>query len=189
MQIKTKTPHLSEYYINMKSEKDNEWYLFSYDTSKGIWHKESTEGNGHIDGIAAYKDELYMVFQYNNKTVWTVNGTGTLDTDPVEWHAETGIITYPYTKYGSGKSPDNKYISKINIRMSLDIGATVRFYCQYDSTGEWEHIYTMTGTTLRSFNIPIRPKRCDHLRLRIEGVGDAKIYSIAKTFEQGSDVV
>ena len=178
-----------KYYINMKSEKNNEWYLFSYDTSKGIWHKESTKGNGHILGISTYKDELYMVFQYNPLIVWSVNGTGTLDTNPVEWYAETGIITYPYTKYGSGKSPDNKYISKINIRMSLDIGATVRFYCQYDSTGEWEHIYTMTGTTLRSFTIPIRPKRCDHLRLRIEGVGDAKIYSIAKTFEQGSDVV
>lgn len=175
----------SKYYINMRSEADNKWYTFVYDTSKGMWHKEA---EGRTKSFAQYNEELYFIDTQNTK-IKTVNGTGTAETNPVEWYAESGIITYPYTKYGPGKSPDNKYISKINIRMSLNIGATVRFYCQYDSTGEWEHIYTMTGTTLRSFNIPIRPKRCDHLRLRIEGVGDAKIYSIAKTFEQGSDVV
>ena len=46
----------------------------------------------------------------------------------------------------------------------------------------------MTGSSLRSFSMPIRPKRCDHLRLRIVGEGDAKIYSITKTVEKGSDV-
>ena len=46
----------------------------------------------------------------------------------------------------------------------------------------------MTGNNLRSFAVPIRPRRCDHLRLRIEGEGDAKIFSIAKTIEIGSDI-
>jgi hypothetical protein len=46
----------------------------------------------------------------------------------------------------------------------------------------------MEGTTLRTFAIPIRPKRCDHMRLKVVGLGEAKIYSICKTVEQGSDV-
>ena len=45
----------------------------------------------------------------------------------------------------------------------------------------------MTGTSLRSFSVPIRPKRCDHMKLKIVGKGDAKIYSITKTIEQGSE--
>jgi hypothetical protein len=45
----------------------------------------------------------------------------------------------------------------------------------------------MVGHNLRSFSVPIRQKRCDHFRLRIEGEGDAKIYSVAKTIEEGSD--
>ena len=72
--------------------------------------------------------------------------------------------------------------------MALDIGTKVYFYIQYDSMGEWEHVATMTGTTLRTFTVPIKPKRCDHFRLRIVGEGDAKIYSMTKTIENGSDV-
>jgi hypothetical protein len=84
--------------------------------------------------------------------------------------------------------PDMKYISRVTIRMSMALGTRVRFLIQYDSMGGWEHLCTMTGTNLRSFSIPIRPRRCDHLRLRIEGEGNANIYSICKTIEQGSDV-
>ena len=94
--------------------------------------------------------------------------------------AESGVI--------GTVSPDRKYVSRLNIRMSLDIGSRVYINAQYDSCGEWVHLGTMTGTSLRSFTVPIRPKRCDHFRLRIVGEGDAKIYSISKTIEQGSDI-
>jgi hypothetical protein len=46
----------------------------------------------------------------------------------------------------------------------------------------------MDGVSLQSFAVPIRPQRCDHLRLKIMGEGDAKIYSICKTIEWGSDM-
>ena len=58
---------------------------------------------------------------------------------------------------------------------------------QYDSSGVWERLSSMTGTTLRSFAVPVRPKRCDHLKIRLSGEGDAKIYSFVKTVEEGSD--
>ena len=85
-------------------------------------------------------------------------------------------------------SPDMKYISKLTIRMSLAIGTRVRFLVQYDSMGDWEQISMITGMNLRSFSVPIQPRRCDHFRLRIEGEGEARIYSITKTIEQGSDI-
>ena len=53
---------------------------------------------------------------------------------------------------------------------------------------EWEYQFTLTGNSIRSFSIPIRPKRCDNMKLRIEGVGMAKIYSITKTIEEGSEL-
>jgi hypothetical protein len=96
------------------------------------------------------------------------------------WKAITGFIGTDY--------PDKKYISRLVVRLSLEIGTTVVFSVEYDSSGEWSHLFTMRGTKLESFSIPIKPKRCDHLRLRIEGEGIAKIYSITKTIEQGSDV-
>jgi hypothetical protein len=100
--------------------------------------------------------------------------------DKFDWFVESGAIGY--------SSPDNKYVSRINVRITLDVGTNVDFYLQYNSSGEWEHLFTMDGIKLRTFAVPIRPQRCDHLRLKIIGSGEAKIFSICKTIEQGSDV-
>jgi hypothetical protein len=72
--------------------------------------------------------------------------------------------------------------------MSLDIGAEMKISIRYDSIGDWEQIFSVTGTSLRSFVMPVRPRRCDHFNIRIEGKGHGKIYSITKTIEQGSDI-
>ena len=84
--------------------------------------------------------------------------------------------------------PDMKYISRLLVRMSLEVGAKVEISIQYDSMGDWEQVCQMTVTSLRSFSVPIRPRRCDHFRIRIEGEGEGRIYSITKTIEQGSDI-
>ena len=141
-----------------------------------MWHRED---NTQAESFCSCGNEMYYI-DSADKTIRTVFGSGMPTTEPVEWMAETGII--------GASSPDKKYISRLTVRMSLDLGTQVDFYAQYDSLGEWEHLCTMTGTQLRSFAVPIRPKRCDHLRLRIEGKGDAKIYSITKTIEEGSDM-
>ena len=168
--------HHNKYYISMKSEEDNEWYLFVYDAAKGMWHKED---NTRADAFCSCRGEMYYI-DHSDSTIRTILGSGTPDTEPVRWMAETGTL--------GTLMPDKKYISRINVRMLLGIGARVMFYAQYDSSGEWEHLCSMTGTALKSFSVPIRPKRCDHFRLRIEGIGDAKIFSLTKTIEQGSDL-
>lgn len=167
--------HGNKYYISMKDVAD-EYHLFAYDTSKGLWHKED---NTAVKKFCSCRNELYFIPK-NSKDIKTMFGSGTVDAERVPWMAESGVI--------GTASPDRKYVSRLNIRMSLDIGTRVYFYAQYDSCGEWEHLGTMTGTSLRSFTVPIRPKRCDHFRLRIVGEGDAKIFSITKTIEQGSDI-
>ena len=44
---------------------------------------------------------------------------------------------------------------------------------------------TPSFVTMRSFEIPIIPIRCDHMRIRLRGKGDARVYSISKVLEQG----
>ena len=166
--------HGNKYYLSMK-DSSNLWHMFVYDTAKGMWHHED---NTHADCFCSCREEMYFI-DHADKKIRTVFGGGTKDTKPVEWMAETGVIGVD--------SPDKKYLSRLTVRMLLDIGTQVYFFAQYDSGGEWEHLFTMTGNSLRSFAVPIRPKRCDHLRIRIVGEGDAKIYSIAKVIEEGSD--
>jgi hypothetical protein len=165
--------HGNKYYVSMKDSK-GDTTLFVYDASKGMWHKED---DLQVTEFCSCRNELYYIA---NGKIGTMFGSGTTDTAPIPWMAESGVLT--------AGSPDKKYISKISVRMALDIGTRIYFYIQYDSMGEWEYVSTMTGSSLRTFTVPIKPKRCDHLRLRIVGEGNAKIYSIAKTIENGSDV-
>ena len=78
-------------------------------------------------------------------------------------------------------------ISRITFRMMLVVGAEMNIYAQYDLSDEWIHVGHFRGTSLRSFSVPIRPRRCDFMRLKIEARGMGKIYSMTKTIEQGSD--
>ena len=61
-------------------------------------------------------------------------------------------------------------------------------YVEYDSSGVWEQLWSMTGKNLQTFTFPVRPRRCDHFRLRLVGQGAAKLYSLTKTLEKGSDL-
>lgn len=166
----------NKYYVSML-DMNNKHHLFVYDTLKGMWHRED---DINVRAFCSHRGELYYI-DGADKKIKTVLGSGEIDNTPVKWMAETGVI--------GTDSPDKKYISRLDVRMYLDMGARAFFHIQYDSSGSWEHIYTAKGEDhLRSFAVPIRPLRCDHLRLRIEGEGGANIYSICKTIEQGSDI-
>lgn len=170
----------NKYYVSMKEVNSNpipQHHLFVYDTRMGMWHRED---DTQVVEFCNCRGDLYYI-DYADNHIKTVGGTGNSKEDGnIEWMAETGVIGI--------SSPDKKYVSRIDIRLSMTVGARVFIHIQYDSLGDWEQVYAMTGITLRSFPIAIRPKRCDHLRIRISGVGESKIYSICKTIEQGSDV-
>lgn len=165
----------NKYYISMKDNEGN-FHLFVYDAAKGMWHREDdTEA---VQFCNCRGDLYYIDHDYNQ--IKTVKGTGVPEKKAIKWEAVTGLI--------GTSSPDKKYISRLDVRMALPFGARVFFFIQYDSSKEWEQLYSAVGTSLKSFPVPIKPKRCDHFRLKIVGEGDAKIFSICKTIEQGSDV-
>lgn len=175
-----------KYYIAMYDELDENKsiWLYVYDTEKGLWHKEDDFNGGRFYYTnAGNTEQLYYVASTTtgSKVIKSVIGEGDkADNDKIDWFAETGVI--------GCSSPDKKYISRMSVRLSLGIGTRVYVMIEYDSSGSWEQIGVITGNNLNTFNLPIRPKRCDHLRLKFVGTGETKIYSISKTLEQGSDV-
>ena len=165
----------NKYYISMLAG-DGKYHLFVYDILKGMWHRED---NTEVMQFCSSRGELYYI-DYSDMQIKTVNGTGTRDTSPIKWEAVTGII--------GTDSPDKKYISRLDVRMHIPVGSRVMFFIEYDSDGHWQYLFAMTGNTLKSFPVPIKPLRCDHLRLKIVGEGEAKIFSICQTTEKGSDL-
>ena len=167
--------HGNKYYISMKAAA-GEYHLFVYDMAKGMWHKEDSLW---ADAFCSCRGEMYCI-DHKSKEIIAMLGSGTPEAKPVEWMVETGEIGI--------SSPDMKYISRITIRMAMDVGSEVSIYAKYDFSEEWEFVGTFRSENGRSFSIPIRPKRCDHMKLRVGGEGMVKIFSITKTIEQGSEL-
>ena len=165
----------NKYYISMQ-DSEGAYHLFVYDTLKGMWHRED---DTQATDFCNCDGDLYYI-DYSTNQIKTIGGTGVKDITPIKWTATTGII--------GTDSPDKKYVSRMDVRMKLDVGARVAFLVEYDSSGEYEYLFTMTGKNLQSFSVPVRTRRCDHMRLRIVGTGEAKIFSICKTIEWGSDM-
>lgn len=165
----------NKYYISM-CDSDEAWHMFAFDIYNGMWYRED---DTHATCFCTHDGDLYYI-DYADNTIKTVKGTvGALESTPLKWEAVSGIL--------GTSSPDKKYISRLDVRMMLDVGSTVTFLAEYDSSGSWDHLFTMTGRPeLRSFTVPVRPRRCDHLRLKLVGVGESKIFSICKTYENGS---
>lgn len=161
-------------YIAMKDSK-GKYPLFVYDTARGMWHKEE-----HTPAMCfcACDGELYYIDRERGE-IRTVLGSGTVDRQAVKWSVETGDLGV--------EQPDRQYISRLTVRLSMGIGSRIRIYARYDSAGGWENLAILSGTSLRTVSVPVRPRRCDHLRLRIEGIGEAKVYSITKNIEYGSE--
>lgn len=168
-----------KYYISMKDEHGS-YSLFVYDTSKGLWHREDST---KAIGFATLGDELYIL-DSETKKIYSVNGTlpfgDSVLEDKVQWAVVTGNIGY--------NSPDNKYCGRINVRISLDYGSEANLLIQYDDNEQWEQKLNMSNTGTKTFTIPVTPRRCDHFRIMLSGVGTCKIHSITKIVEEGSDI-
>ena len=166
--------HGNKYYVSMQETMTGKHVMLVYDTAKGLWHKES---GVPVLQLCSCREDLYCATQ--DGKIITMLGSGDTFEQEVRWFAETGII--------NGSFQDRAYLKRISVRMVLEPGSSVTISAQYDSCGAWESLGFFTGTDLRSFTVPVRPRRCDHLRLRLEGTGKAMVFSITKSMSGGSD--
>lgn len=164
-----------KYYISMRDGSD-QWHLFVYDTIKGYWHQED---HTRVLQFARCNGELYYI-DGNTKALIAVNAAEGEPESEIRWSATTGMMGYT--------TIEQKYISRFNLRMKLPVGSEMDIYVQYDSDDLWEHAGHIKGTGTKTFMLPVRPRRCDHFQIKLEGKGDVRIYSFAKVLERGSDV-
>ena len=168
------------YYISMK-DSENAWQFFCFDASRGLWMHED---NLHVSCFAQVDDELYA---QSGNTLIAINGTDGTPESAVQWIAESGIIAYEQSVRSQGAVPV-RYISRFNVRLNMERGSEMDMFIEYDSTGVWQFVGHLSLDTTGTIVVPVCPRRCDHLRLRFEGQGEVKIFSIARILTKGSDV-
>lgn len=166
-----------KYYISMLGD-DGEWVQMVYDINKQLWHKEDAF---HSFGYATEQDTLYAVNEDTGDLTQIIGtgGEGWTEEAPVEWDAVFGLFGTDYV--------NQKYLSRFNIRLQMAKGASAKLWIQYDSSGKWVYDGEIKAPELRTVMIPVIPKRCDHLQVKLTGVGKVKIYSLARLLEVGGD--
>ena len=167
----------NKYYLAVTREDTGEPCLLVYDAQRGLWHKEA---GFQTLAVCGCREGLFAI-DSGSGNILRLAGPGEAAEEAVAWMAQTGSLGL--------ELPQQKYISRLMVRMSLEPGSWVRFWIRYDGVGQWVPLCTVTGHHLRSFSLPIRPRRCDHFQLRLEGQGDARIYSWQKILARGSDRV
>ena len=156
-----------KYYVSVSDREGR--HLLVYDTQRKLWHREDCLP---LTYLCACGDKLYGATE---KEIWILAGGDS--TESVHWSAQTGPL--------SPEDPYKRYISRIIPRLLLEPGTRLRFQVRYDGKGGWETLGTVTGSGLRSFDLPMRTRRCEFLELRLEGVGQGKLYSLTLVCEEG----
>lgn len=168
----------NKYYISMQDD-TGAYHLFVLDTVKNIWHREDYL---RVKSFCECRGELYAIDADTDYILAMTGSADEADTsyeDQITWEAESGDLLLD--------NPDAKYIQRLLIRLSAAKNTTIRIWAEYDTFPEWELIGEYHGGTLGSVSLPVMPRRCDHLRIRLEGKGDVRLYSIAKYIIGGSD--
>lgn len=153
--------------------------LFVYDKSKGFWHREDET---RALQMADRGDVLYQLLEDGSLIspgAAAEEDTATGETD-FTWELVTGCIGY--------ERPEQEYLKRLSIRMKLELGASAVVHVQYDD-GPWQRVATVEGNATKTTDVPVKPRRCDHFRIRISGIGEATIISIAREIEKGSVLV
>lgn len=163
-------------YMAMRDD-EGEHRLFCYSIKRGIWHQESTS-DYFTRHIVPCGNSIYQIKVHEYLDLLGNDGTAS---ETVEWYAVSGLIGYAQI--------EQKYVSRFDLRLMLPEGSTMDVYVEYDSDGVWHHQGHMVGRGTGSFTLPVRPRRCDHFRIKLSGSGDMKMYSFAKMLQRGSDYV
>lgn len=165
-----------KYYLSMRNA-SKEYATYVFDSAKGLWHKEDEQ---YIMGMATANGNLVLAVREGESLSRLYAISGSRDAgETFSWSATFGVFGYAYER--------SKYLSRFNIRAQMDAGSEMTFEIMYDSSGKWEKMGTMRSVTIRTFTLPVIPRRCDHCQIRISGKGDVKIYSIARVFEEGGN--
>ena len=161
----------NKYYICIQSP-SGEHNLLVYDTLRNLWHRED---NLPVKRFCTWGRKLCAL---TGEGIWILNGQGE---ETISWMVETG----PLGVYLEGA----KKLRKLRLHLALGDRAWLRLYIQYDSRGPWENLGLIRGSRLQSFLLPVKPRRCDHFRLRLEGQGDGALYHFTKIIGKGSEKV
>ncbi len=156
-------------YLHRRADGDGSGRLLVYDTEKGLWHEENPAGTEMV----STGQQLYL---WDGSALWAAGSDRETEGEEeanLRFEAVTGDI---------GMSvPDDKYISRVTLRLDALAHTVVTVAVSYDG-GAWETVGSCAVTQERQrVNLPFVPRRHDLMRLKFSGTGQMTLRSMAFT--------
>lgn len=163
---------------------------YVYDKKLKMWHREDREQyifmtrfEGNVLGVRRTGDRYYLDAIDGEALS---DGLTELFDDVIEesepvWSVTTGRIGLA--------QPDNKYITRIKVRLEARKGTAVTAFVSSDADSIWREAGTLVCSELASYSLPFDAPLCDHMRIKLEGRGRCGIYSLSyytETVGEGS---
>ena len=154
------------YYVSCKDQ-DGEQHLLVYDVDSNAWYEED---DTEAVCMCRVNSKLYI---FTPDSLFVTTGGD----EVVSWGAITGDLGMAY---------DDRYPEKLHIRTSGANTESIEAYIEYDGNGKWEYIGTLANNgTHRYSTYPFVPRRCDHFRLKFNGVGNSAVWGIDIEYATG----
>lgn len=181
-------------YVISMQEVYGGWHLFVFDPRRGCWHRQDdtrmlccADVGEELYYYHQNKDGKYRLISMGDSVGYTPRGTASSIyrpehkvSGPVEWYAQTGNIDMT--------TLDHLTVSQIRLRMEIAAGSRVRVLLRYDDEMAWQEVWGSAGATRRAMTLPLVPRRCGKMQLRLEGTGDCRLYAMILIMEQGSEL-
>lgn len=166
------TVHGTRYYIGIHDDG-----IYVYDFEKGIWLKESIRDV--VDAMSTDEELYFLMRTDTGYDLMRQSHEADGAKSEVRWSATFGAWGYD--------TKQHKYLTRFDLRMQMAQGSSMIVELQYDHDGVWHKVGELRSKTVRSFMLPVMPRRCDHVQLRLTGRGKCKMISLARILELGSD--
>jgi hypothetical protein len=194
----------TRYIMNAHERGTGNWGLWVYDTKWDAWFRHdgdqyaaiagyngfyfmqnSPVGTGSakllLEGRGVVPSWVKAPFPYDE---YVINPDEDLMSEAV-WNDFTGNYWTGGRGYGN---PSRKGTSKIQLRVWVEAGKTLKVSISYDG-GTYQTVKEITGDGRKeSYYLPIIPHRSDHYRLAIQCNGDWTLYSLVREEYSGSDI-
>lgn len=164
----------TRYFVQLKSGAEQALYCF--DTERKLWMKED---DVQATCMYGYAGSAYAATE-NGVLVKLSGQRQSIEEEEqsITSFAEFGDITM--------SEPNRKAVSKVQLRLWTDGTLTVKL--SYDG-GAWQTVRQIEGDEAKtSVYLPVIPRRCDHFRIRLEGTGQWRLYSMAIEHYIGSEI-
>lgn len=153
---------------------------FVYDTRVNLWHREADD---RWIGTAYHGGMVFLSIPGDG--LWLVGDPVGTYYDAITEEDFDSVVEFGDFVEGD---PNKKGTSKLQIRAELEAGASLAVEIMYDSDGIWNRVSTMFTPKKRSYYLPLRPRRCDHFKIRLTGHGGWTLYSLVRESYSGSEL-